>query len=231
MLRGVETRYSNGNINESYTVDQHERKIGPYRRWHMNGDRQIEAVYTDGKRDGDYREWYDAGHRKIECGYKKGVLDGRFKKTHRDGDTWLVCNYKDGKATEIVSLVDMRHRDCILPEGPLIVWKACRVEKMFGRPIDVYVKLSVTEGTRRVTPIDGHSVYKSRVESGRVEEIVDAEGKHYNEAESFVRGAKGFKYKVGEIVRVDDFDGDLNHGCGPGINVHPYKDQCDVWFD
>ena len=95
----------------------------------------------------------------------------------------------------------------------------------------VYVRLTVPADAKRVTPMDSSFQYKSRVEFARVEEIVDREGNHYDVAYSAVNGMqKRSVYKVGEIVRPDEFNDDPSHECGAGISVHVHRDHCDTWI-
>ena len=71
--------------------------------------------------------------------------------------------------------------------------------------------------------------------SGFVKVRLFTDGTEYKEAHSFVwpttnpNKPPGIHYKVGEDVRVTNFDNDPYHECGIGIHVHRYMNQCDVW--
>jgi len=86
---------------------------------------------------------------------------------------------------------------------------------------------------KRVTPIEINTVksYKSRVEYGKVLEIVDKDGKTYDKAYSFVFKHECMAYTVNEIVRANKFDPDPNNEFTCGIHVQRYKDQCDIWAE
>jgi hypothetical protein len=125
-------------------------------------------------------------------------------------------------------LRDGKKRECVLPEGKIIVWKlATALEKENY----VYVQLEVNDDVKRVTPMSS-LYFKSRVEKAKVLSIVDDAGNNYSQARSCVLHAsllKPFLYVVGKEVIPDSFDSDPNNECSHGINVHLYKDQCDVW--
>lgn len=141
--------------------------------------------------------------------------------------------------TTITSIVDNCGRECVLPDGDITVWKACRaIDPKTGNQVNVYVKLRVPSGVARVTTHDAathiHSdealTYKCRIATGFVEEIVDKDGNKYYEATSFVHPTKSGTYRVGQWAVPDSYNGDPKVSCGSGINVHPYQDQCDQWF-
>jgi hypothetical protein len=115
------------------------------------------------------------------------------------------------------------------------VWKLAAAVARLGL-IYVYVQLEVNEGVGRVTPTSSEldtCHFKSRVEKAKVLSIVDVDGNNYEEAMSCVfpqRSIPAFlKYISGEEVLPDLFDPNPNKECSHGINVHMYKDQCDVW--
>ena len=156
----------------------------------------------------------------------------------------MECIYTNGTVTALISLFDKRGRDNKLPDGEITVWKLCKINKQpnnfvsedseqnqdLSKYVYVYVELLVPATARRITPYPNQH-YKSRVEYAQVTAIIDKDGTRYQEAESFVRKNSILKYKVGEMVHPDKFNGSINESCGAGINVHLYKDQCDVWLD
>ena len=93
----------------------------------------------------------------------------------------------------------------------------------------VYVRLTVPADARRVTPLDDACAYKSRVEFAKVEEITGEDGTPYTEAFSAIYHDKRLTYRVGEVVRADDFNPGLGTACNGGIHVHAHRDQCDQW--
>ena len=183
-------------------------------------------------RVGPRNEWHDNGYPKLECTYDaRGRLTGTYTEWHPDGTVRVVGDFTRGKAVRVLSLRDESGRDCLLPAGEQIVWKACTTtaEKT---AVDVYVKIMVPDEARRVTPVDTNKTYKSRVSHGVVLAIESEDAKHYDSAVSFVYTKERLTYVVGERVAVDpdDFDDDPDVECGAGINVHRYRDQCTQWF-
>lgn len=150
-----------------------------------------------------------------------------------------VTNDKFGCPSAVTKLYDSIGRNCVLPDGEIYVWKACKTDDSAGNRVNVYVKIRVPKEAKRVTVVDKQITstsyteepsFKSRIEYGYVEEIVDKQGFNYNWASSFVH-MSGFRYEVGHLVVPDAYNSDANVDCGAGINVHCYKDQCDVWFN
>ena len=219
---------------------------GPYRTWHPNGVPEREANYVKGVPRGLCRQWRADGTQSQECGYDKyGRLKGILTEWYAGGGVNKVVEYRRGKVVRVVELRDPAGRDCVLPPGELIVWKACAVpregtgdaKKGVNVKRGVYVKIMVPADAQRVTPLDTDAKFKSRVEYGVVLDIesapsADGTVTHYNEATSFVYGKDRLRYVVGERVQVDedDFEDDPNVECGAGINVHLHRDHCAVWF-
>ena len=210
------------------TPDYPFSKIPTFKRWYPDGQ-----INVEGNLGGYYREWHRNGNPKME-----GTIDarGRFKGTrtewHPDGKVRVVAEFKRDKAVRILSLCDELGRDCLLPDGEQIVWKACITNPDKKNKVGVYVKIMVPKEAGRVTPIDTDNTYKSRISHGVVLAIESEDGKQYDSAVSFVYTRERLTYVVGERVAFDpdDFDDDLGVECGAGINVHRYRDQCTKWF-
>ena len=247
--------WENSNKDVEYSYRDGKRD-GLYQSWRENGTKSVECSYRDDKYDGQYKSWYEngraAGTHKLqeysfkdgkfdglckswhangricaECLYKDGKLDGLYKSWFENGTMRAECTYRDGKIVKCISWYDDKARDCILKpsDQSVEVWKACKVND-----IPVYVRLNVPPDARRVTPLLNINC-KSRVEYAEVAEIIDRNGIQYNECRSFVHKGTPLIYRVGEIVKPDGFNDDPNTECAQGINVHLYKDQCDVWMD
>ena len=196
---------------------------GLYQWWYENGQNNMKVEYKDGVRNGPYQSWYENGSSKVKCEYKDGELYGLYQSWCENGNKKVEYEYRDGEIIKINEINDINGRNCILQDGIILeVWKACKFND-----ISVYVKLSVPLDAKRITPLNDQ--YKSRVEFAQVEQIIDREGKEYTEAVSFVHPMQ-LVYRVGELVYPDGFDDNIAHDCGKGINVHKYKDHCDVWF-
>jgi len=171
-----------------------------------DGSLQVEASYVNGVTNGLYRQWYDTNRHDVKTAY-------------------TCYEYKDNHIIRIVSILDHMGRKCVLPLGPLTVWKACQ-----SNGINVVVELDVPTEAKRITPYDIESRYKSRVDRATVRRVTDRERNDYREAKSCVYKEKCITYTVGQQVIPDGFDENVLNDCGPGINVHRYKDQCEQWF-
>jgi len=133
--------------------------------------------------------------------------------------------YSFGKMVKMNINLDEKGRDCIVGEGEIFGWKACRT--VGG--IFVYVRLRIPKEAKRVSPFDIQRLYKSRAEYAFVEQIIDESGKEYKQANSFVHAQTAISYVVGKIVRPSGYNPSPSEGCGEGINFHKYKDHCDAW--
>jgi hypothetical protein len=207
----VETTYSNGKIH------------GLYQAWWPNGTKYKETTSADGEIHGSYQEWYDNGNKYLETIYANGKMHGLHQRYHEDGRSDYTHEYCDDKLIRVVSLRDDEDRECVLPEGDITVWKASK-----SGYVNVYVQLEVPKEAKRVTP--DNFKFKTRVMYANVVRIVDADGKEYKSATSFVYRFKPLLYEVGKTVWPDGYDDDVSNACGKGINVHLHKDHCDQWF-
>jgi antitoxin component YwqK of YwqJK toxin-antitoxin module len=213
--------------------------------------KEIETPFKDGQEHGTSIVWYAGGSKKY---FEREYDNGKLKKstqydyftgnkvsevTYNDKD-YIEITFSDSKRIQIVkrenekmsivSLLDEEGRECNLPSGKIIVWKACRHEKT-----DVYVKIEVPAEAKRLTVIEPKYekfTYKSRISSGRVLEITDKEGNQYKDAKSFIFKDNELTYIVGEIVESENgFDDNPLYVCSSGIYVQAHKDHCDQWYN
>ena len=100
-------------------------------------------------------------------------------------------------------------------EGEFIGWKKAHVEKH-----QVLVKLKILEDSKRSSATGR----KCRTDKALVLSIFDLkENKEYSEA--FSNYDIDFKYTVGEIVSVPNFDDDRFNECAPGIHFFVNKEE------
>jgi hypothetical protein len=126
----------------------------------------------------------------------------------------------------LIMLNDENGRNCVLPNGDINVWKACRAKD----GIDVYVEITVPQQAHRITVLSNECI--SRIEFGYVVKIIDKEFNEYDEATSFITIHKPVIYRKGHLCEPNNgYDENKYHKESCGINVHKYKDQCDQWFE
>ncbi|AYV83514.1 MAG: hypothetical protein Hyperionvirus7_85 [Hyperionvirus sp.] len=218
----VENYNRNGNL-----ISMIEYHYGKY-----HGRKQI---WEYGKIDQDY-EYVDNQLHGIALDYKDGEIlfstlyvDGLMVRQlcyHWNGILKSDIEYYPNKFVKKINVLnDSAGRDCILGDGVVYGWKVCKVGATF-----VYVKLKVPGAAQRVTPIDQGDAFISRVEYAITEKIFDAKGKEYKEAKSYLIYNKILTYKVNSTVHPDKFDPSLDNNSSCGINMHKYKDQCDIWI-
>ena len=197
------------------------RKDGEWTMWDEQGNLMYRNHYSDDRLHGLCTEWYPSGEKAKEGTYVKGMQDGIWTEWH-GGKQWRVLEYKDDVVTKVISLIDDRGRETVLPDGEIEVWKAGKAPS----GDNVYIKIRVPGDARRVSTLH----QKSRVERGVVVSIVGRGGTEYNEANNFVYEDAYLRYVVGEPVKADGFNSDPYQSCGRGIHVHPHREQCDRWF-
>ena len=84
-----------------YDLDISKMKEGVYCQYYDDGQKMIEFIYKDGKRDGLCRIWHENGKLKEECLFKKGKKEGLYKSWWSNGKTMVECNYLEGKKVGI----------------------------------------------------------------------------------------------------------------------------------
>lgn len=206
---------------------------GRWREWAPDGTLLAEGDYHEGLAHGRWSRWYPDGERWSQGEFRKGYRHGRTTYWNTDTSLFMVADYDRGKLAKVLSLPDPFGRETVLPDGEILVWKACRRKTEwydFWSATNVYVRIRVPADARRVTPYDPEDLYKSRIEYGVVVGIEDAKGNAYTEADSFIYEDAGLHYVVGCEVHPDGYNPDPELGCGQGIHVYRYKDHCTPWF-
>jgi hypothetical protein len=202
---------------------------GRYKAYNSSGDLTEDAEYNDNYRTGKCMRWYYDKNNKldltVESEFVKGNIEGREVRRYPNGDIHSITEYKNNSVVKVVELTDEKGRNCILPAGKLVVWKAC---KNGLRP--VYVKIEVPEDAGRVTPRNTDRTFKSRISHGKVIDIIDKDGKQYDDARSFVHIGPSMMYERNKVAVPSRLDLSLDNECSAGINCQLYQDQCDYWF-
>lgn len=85
--------YKNGQLKESYTVDENGKKNGIYESWHQNGELERLCCYVDDKLSGHSREWWYNGQLKCSCSFEQGKLDGIYEAWDSTGDLLFSSSY------------------------------------------------------------------------------------------------------------------------------------------
>ena len=106
-----------------------------------------------------------------------------------------------------LTLLNKFYPICCPEAGSFIAWKKVRG--------NLIVKLEVTEGAKRSSAFGR----KCRCSEAKVLDIQNLDGSSADDVtEAFSRHDENFAYRVGEIVRVDNFDNDRQNECAPGIH-------------
>jgi hypothetical protein len=221
---------------EEYYVNEDNKIEGLYTMWNIDGEFCRKINYKNGVLDGKSTIYGSLGVIRSETEYKNGNVHGVLTKYYAQRG-YESIEYNEGKLVRVISFRDNKDRECVLPEGDVEAWKACKhhdniVDGIIYHTINVYVKLRIPAEAKRVTPHDKQWKFKSRCEYAKVLDIVDREGKHYKEAQSFVcNNVTPLVYTVGHVVHPSKYDPDPEEDCSFGINCHRYQDQCDQWFN
>ena len=95
-------------------------------------------------------------------------------------------------------------------DGTFIGWKKAKCENG-----DIIVKLEIPEDAKRSSATG----YKCRCDKAKVLGFYDMDRKAVSsDMEVWSRYDKEFKYRIGEIVAVSNFDDERYHECAPGIH-------------
>ena len=91
-------------IYEGYELDD-GTLVGPWTRWHFNGQKKQEGMYVNGKKEGLWITWYDDGQMSSKVYFKDGEEQGVCTWWYEDGvvDTLTSGVYKDGEQVEFRS--------------------------------------------------------------------------------------------------------------------------------
>ena len=110
--------------------------------------------------------------------------------------------------TEIeLMLVNKFYPICCPEAGSFVGWKKVRG--------DLIVKLEVTENAKRSSAFGR----KCRCNEAKVLDIQNLDGTSADVTEVYSKHDANFAYRVGETVRVDNFDEDRRNECAPGIHL------------
>lgn len=103
-------------------------------------------------------------------------------------------------------LVNKFYPICCPEAGSFVGWKKVRG--------DLIVKLEVTENAKRSSAFGR----KCRCNEAKVLDIQNLDGTSADVTEVYSQHDTNFAYRVGETVRVDNFDEDRRNECAPGIH-------------
>ena len=113
----------------------------------------------------------------------------------------------DLRGTKIeLTLLNKFYPICCPEAGNFVAWKKVR-----GNFI---VKLEVTENAKRSSAFGR----KCRCNEAKVLDIQNLDGTSADVTEVYSKHDANFAYRVGETVRVDNFDEDRRNECAPGIH-------------
>jgi hypothetical protein len=216
---------------EYYVHKNTHKKEGLVKIYYRDGAIGNEINYKNGKEEGSFKSYYSNGNMNEEGTIKKEMLYGNHKLYHPNGKICCEKEYDESGTFKINTLLDEKGRDCMLPEGDIIVYKAGGIyNESKSNPINVYIKILVPSSARRMSTVRRDRVIKSRIEYGHVLEIVDEFGVGYRQARNIVHTLIPTFYTVGEKIVPDGFDDDPEKDCAKGIHVHSHKDHCKYWF-
>lgn len=92
----VETKHSNGQIMEQYSLNSNQEKDGNYKSFYENGNIYEEANFTNGVLTGERKLYYQNGNIEIiEVYNQSGQLDGEYKAYHENGKLKVEKLYKN----------------------------------------------------------------------------------------------------------------------------------------
>ena len=105
-----------------------------------------------------------------------------------------------------LTLLNKFYPICCPEAGSFVGWKKVRG--------DLIVKLEVTENAKRSSAFGR----KCRCNEAKVLDIQNLDGTSADVTEVYSKHDANFAYRVGETVRVDNFDEDRRNECAPGIH-------------
>ena len=106
-----------------------------------------------------------------------------------------------------LTLLNKFYPICCPEAGSFVGWKRVRG--------DLIVKLEITENAKRSSAFGR----KCRCNEAKVLDIQNLDGTSADDAtEAYSQHDANFAYRVGETVRVDNFDEDRRNECAPGIH-------------
>ncbi len=72
-------------------------KDGFYKKWHMNGQIEVDCNYELNKREGPYKTYYENGQINVDATFKQDSTDGHYIKYYKTGIKMWEGNYALGK--------------------------------------------------------------------------------------------------------------------------------------
>ena len=151
---------------------------------------------------GIYESRYENGKLRMSCHYVYGKIQGDYKKYNDEGKLIEHFEYDNDKIIKTHVLIDNKNR-CHIPKSDFVLW-ALEYEDLKKMYVQLYVPRYVLR--RNITE---YCMYMIAVESARVLQIEDDNGKKYNKVNNYEVGRtlysknynkeidciKGFLYK------------------------------------
>lgn len=104
-------------------------------------------------------------------------------------------------------------------DGSFIAWKACANHAI--------VKLQILEDAKRSSAF----TRKCRCSAAKVLAIENIDGTTFSDDFISSMHDPAFIYKIGKIVKVDDFDPDRKNECAPGIHFFLTRQEAVDWLE
>lgn len=82
------------NIERSYQMDSFD---GVKVVWYENGQKAINALFQNGKKQGRLTKWYDNGQKRVEGQFQNGHMQGLWVKWHKNGQKRAKGQFQNGK--------------------------------------------------------------------------------------------------------------------------------------
>ena len=136
------------------------------------------------------------------CGANLYIAD--FRGADLCGANLRGANLRETKIEQM--LLNKFYPICCPEAGGFVGWKKVRG--------DFIVKLEVTENAKRSSAFGR----KCRCNEAKVLDIQNLDGTSADVTEVYSKHDANFAYRVGETVRVDNFDEDRRNECAPGIH-------------
>ena len=80
-----------------FLTNETDAYTGTYLCKYINGQKEKEGKYQDGKLIGKWTIWYESGQKESEINYKNGKADGKWTWWNKKGQKLRQKNYKNGK--------------------------------------------------------------------------------------------------------------------------------------
>lgn len=99
IMQKIAIRNDGGTIINSWDKDGTPLTVkgnGFYKRYYLNGNKEVEGRFSDYKRDGKWVFWNSKGNIQSELSYRNGLLEGTQVYYYNNGDTSKLETYKYG---------------------------------------------------------------------------------------------------------------------------------------